>query len=201
MQDSDARIILDEVASTRRALIKVMRELESIKANGKHAEALITATRAEVAEARAIFRNAEAHAKGEESPITRLIQTVGYRHPKPSTQTFSKDAPGKPRVFINNKEVTGGRIEHVTRAKDVITGALIELPCGYDQAHKFLSMETPNRRKHWRGNRVLYGAMLALALRIGFIEQRGRAYVWAEKFDLWARLEWLGQFRPPGRVR
>ena len=202
MQDADARVIIRELTSTQRALFKLMRELETIKADGRHAAEIMNATRAEVAEARALFRNSEARARGEEAPITRLLHTIAYRHPEPRTQTFSKDAPASkgPRVFINNKEVESGHVSHVIRAKDA-QGSIVQLPTNYDQAHKFLSMEAPNRRKHWRGKRTIYTAMLALVLRVGFVERKGRGYQWVERFDVWARLDWLSQFKPPQRVR
>jgi len=201
MQEADARVIIQELNTTQKALMRLMRELEGIKANGQHTQALINATRAEVAEARALFKNAEAKARGEESPFGRILQTITYRPPTPRT-VFSKDAPAekKPRVFINNKEVEGGKISHVVRAKDA-SGYIMQLPCNYDQAHKFLSMEAPNRRKHWRGKRTIYSAMLDLCLRVGFVERKGRGYTWAERFDVWRRLEWLSQFKPPHRVR
>lgn len=173
---AETRVILDELSNTRRALTALMRKMEGIEASGKHAEAQLHAARAEIAEARALIKNGAANAAGQPSPITKLIQTVSYRPPR-STTAFQQAAESKgPRLFSNGREVISGQISHVTRAKDALTGALIELPCGYDSAYKFLSMETVNRRLHWHGSRAIYSVMIDLCLRVGFIERAGRGF-------------------------
>ena len=80
-------------------------------------------------------------------------------------------------------------------------GNLIELPCSYDQAHKFISMEQINRRRCWRGARNDYSAMLALCLQCGLVEHHKRGYRWVERYTPLARVEWVTQFRPPNRTR
>lgn len=202
LSEVDARLIISELATIRQANLRLIRELEQIRHNTERNETLLRSTRAELCEVRATIRNTEAHARGEPSPVARLIQTVTYKPPKPHTQVLEKESRERagPRIFDNGHEVLGGKITHTVRARTA-TGALVELPTSYDQAHKFLSMPTPNRRLHWRGKRDVYTVMLALSLRAGFIERRGRGFAWVERYDLLGRMSWLSQFRPPLRVR
>ena len=202
LSEPDARLIVSELATTRSALLRIIRELEQLRHNTERNEKLTSATRLELAELRATLRNAEANAKGQPSPIAQIIRTIQYRPPVPRTQVLEKESRDRegPRIFTNGHEVIGGKVAHVTRAK-TSTGALVELPCNYDLAHRFLSMPTPNRRKHWRGHNKTYTAMLSLSERAGFVSRVGRAYAWAERYSLVERMNWLSQFRPPLRTR
>ncbi len=190
-QDVQARMLAAELRETRDALANVLKEVRVIRDASERHAANLNATRRELAELRG-----KGHNSDTPDAVTRLVQHIKH---KPPVARFEKAVQGA-RIFDRGREMLNGRIQHVTIAKDA-NGSLIELPCSYDLAHRFLRMTAPNRRLHWRGKRAAYGSMLALCLRLHMIERKGRRHVWAERFGQFQRLDWLTQFKPPHRVR
>jgi len=195
MQDAEARTLIQEFNLVQKALAAIARELAGVRLHQSHTQEILTATRRELAEARVLLKQYEQDKDSAPQGVTRLVTTRPYNPPK--GKVFEKSSP---RVFINQHEVIGGKIEHIVRARD-LKGNLIELPCSYDQAHKFISMEEINRRRYWRGKRDDYSAMLDLCLQCGLAERHKRGYRWAERYTPLARVEWVAQFRPPNRTR
>ncbi len=191
-QDIQARMLAAELRETRAALDKVLREVQAMRIERKRDSDVQNAMRRELAELRG-----KGHNSDTPDAVTRLVQHIKH---KPPVARFEKAVAPVARIFTHGRELLNGHVQHVTIAKDA-NGSLIELPCSYDLAHRFLRMTAPNRRLHWRGKRAAYGAMLSLSLRLGLAERKGRRHVWAERFGQFQRLDWLTQFKPPHRTR